>query len=97
MKRSLLIGVFFLACFIAQAQDFQNTFDRFNGSYIPERIHIPYDKTPYAARDTIWFKAYVMQGTVPTALSKSLYIDWTDKDGKMITRSFSPIVGGSTF
>lgn len=97
MKRSLLIGVFFLACFIAQAQDFQNTFDRFNGSYIPERIHIHYDKTSYAAGDTIWFKAYVMQGTVPTALSKSLYIDWTDKDGKMITRSFSPIVGGSTF
>ncbi len=93
----------FLACFsclfffTSEAQDFQNTLQKFSGKFIPERIHIHFDKTSYVAGDTVWFKAYVLEGIAPTGKSKTLYVDWTDKDGKLVSRTSSPIASGTTF
>lgn len=97
MKRSLLVclsGFFFLT---AGAQDFKATLQQYAGKFVPERIHIHFDKSSYTPGDTIWFKAYVMEGIVPTDNSKTLYLDWTDKDGKLFSRSVSPISAGVTF
>lgn len=97
MKRLLLLclsGFFF---FTSNAQDFESTLQKFAGQFVPERIHIQFDKSSYVAGDTIWFKAYVMEGILPTEKSKTLYLDWTDRDGKLFTRSVSPISAGATF
>lgn len=97
MKPILLISIFCFLFTTAKTQNFEDTFEKYNGFYVPERVHIHFDKTSYAVGDTIWFKAYILQGIMPTELSKSLFIDWTDKTGKMISRSFSPIIAGTTF
>lgn len=97
MKKCILIFIFSIFSITSFAQDFQSTFQKFNGAYVPDRIHIHFDKTSYAAGDTVWFKAYLVQGILPAEKSKTLYIDWSDKDGKIISRTISPIVAGVTY
>src|SRR4051812_41571591 len=53
-----------------------------------EKIYVHIDKPFYAAGDTIWFKAYLMDATthrIDTA-SKIIYVDFIRKDnGKVIS------------
>jgi len=53
----------------------------------PEKIYIHLDKPYYLVGDTIWFKAYVIDGTFhhPDTVSKVIYVDFQRKvDGKVI-------------
>ncbi len=79
------------------SQTFENTFQKFSNNFIPERIHLHLDKSSYATGDTIWFKAYLINGITPVEDSKTLYIDWTDPSGKLISRSTLPIISGVAF
>lgn len=97
MKRIVFISLLCLVFGTVHSQDFQNTLKNFNGRYVPERIHLHLDKTSYSPGDTIWFKAYILNGIQPTEKSKTLYVDWTDEKGEMITRTTSPIAEGTTF
>lgn len=97
MKYSVAPIIFCFLFSTLSAQDFESTFEKFNGSYVPERIHFHFDKTSYVAGDTVWFKAYLQQGILPSRQSKSLYIDWTDQQGTLITRTQIPVVEGVTY
>lgn len=81
----------------ASSQIFENTLQQFSSEFISERIHFHFDKTSYTAGDTVWFKAYLMKGITPETNSKTLYVDWTGSDGKIIRRTTWPIVDGITF
>lgn len=37
------------------SQDFESTFQKYSQNYVPDRIHIQFDKTIYGAGDTIWY------------------------------------------
>ena len=97
MKHCLIAWSLLLLSSSVFCQDFDTAFSRYSKSYNPERIYMHYDKSTYVAGDTIWFKAYLMSGVLPAIESKTLYIDWTDADGKLFKRTSSPIVGGVTF
>ena len=43
-----------------------------------------FDKPSYAPGETIWFKAYIMAGADPSLISKTLYIDFINADGRVI-------------
>lgn len=79
------------------SQDFESTFQKYSQNYVPDRIHIQFDKTIYGAGDTIWYKGYLLNALQPVTESKNFYIDWTDGNGELIQRSVSPIVSGITF
>ncbi|MEP7251089.1 MAG: hypothetical protein ABI683_01880 [Ginsengibacter sp.] len=79
-----------------QAQTIDSTIEKYAGEYSSERIYLHYDKSTYAPGETIWFKAYLMQGIYPATDSKTLYIDWTDDKGNVLLHSPSPIVDGTT-
>lgn len=96
--KNISFGLLFLLLVqTATSQVFENTFAQFSSAYTSERIHIHYDKSSYGAGDTIWFKAYLMKGVEPENESKTLYIDWSDPSGKLISRSSWPIMDGITY
>jgi hypothetical protein len=66
-------------------------------NFTQERIYLHYDKSTYAPGESIWFKAYLMQTIFPVDESKTVYIDWTDENGKLLLHSVSPIEDGTAF
>lgn len=95
--KNLLVSLFvFLLSNQLYSQDFEATFKTFSQDYVPDRVHIHFDKSTYGAGDTIWFKGYLLNAVSPVNGSKNLYIDWTDTSGQLIDRTISPIVSGIT-
>jgi hypothetical protein len=89
------ILVFF--CFhSAQTQSLDSTLAKISTNYQPEKVYLQYDKSSYFAGETVWFKAYVMQGIFPAGESKTLYVDWIADNGTVLSHTVSPIVGGAT-
>jgi uncharacterized protein YfaS (alpha-2-macroglobulin family) len=52
-------------------------FQKYQNTYVQEKVYLHTDKPYYAIGDDIWFKAYVVdaQNLMPTAESKILYVD----------------------
>ncbi|MEO6219425.1 MAG: hypothetical protein ABIO81_03285, partial [Ginsengibacter sp.] len=79
----------------ADAQNIDSTIEKYGNEYGQERAYLHYDKSNYAPGETVWFKAYLMQGIFPVIESKTLYIDWTDDKGTLLLHSSTPIVDGT--
>lgn len=97
MKYLSGVVIIFFQVSISFGQTFQSTLNQFASNYQPEKVYIHYDKSTYSAGDTIWFKAYILESLLPSTASKSLYIDWTDQQGKLINRTTAPVINGVTF
>jgi hypothetical protein len=76
------------------AQVLDSTLATYGNSYQPERTYLHYDKSAYAPGETIWFKAYIMEGMSAAAESKTFYVDWVDDKGNLLYHTSSPIVSG---
>ncbi|MBO9684373.1 MAG: hypothetical protein J7502_17190, partial [Flavisolibacter sp.] len=61
-----------------------------------EKVYLHYDKSSYYAGETIWFKAYLMEGIFPAAQTKTLYVDWIDEKGTVLSHTVSPVVDAAT-
>ncbi|HEV2831129.1 MAG TPA: hypothetical protein VGW31_04050 [Hanamia sp.] len=93
------LSVFFFSVFLfsnVNAQDIDATLSRYANDFGQERMYIHYDKSSYAAGETIWFKVYLMKAIFPANESRTIYIDWTDDKGKLLSRSTSPVVDASS-
>ena len=91
----LLTGLLILFSFsIAKAQVLDSTLAVYSTKYQQERTYLHYDKTAYVPGETIWFKAYLMQGILPAEGSKTFYIDWVDDKGKLLNHSSAPVLDG---
>ena len=53
-----------------------------------EKVYLHFDKPFYIPGETIWYKAYLVNaaGNIPSSLSKIIYTELLDKDGKVIIR-----------
>lgn len=78
------------------AQNIDSTLARYASEYGQEKIYLHYDKPAYAPGETVWFKAYLMEGLFPAEASKTFYADWTDEQGRLLYRTISPVVDGTT-
>ena len=60
----------------------------FNNAFPQEKIYLHFDKPFYTPGETIWYKAYLVNatGNIPSSLSKIIYTDLIDKNGKVIIR-----------
>jgi hypothetical protein len=99
MKRRALILLtffYFIIC-ASNAQLLDSTLARYSSKYQQERIYMHYDKAAYGSGETIWFKAYLMEGMLPGESSKTLYIDWVDEKGGLLYHTSAPIVQGITY
>ncbi|HTM93988.1 MAG TPA: hypothetical protein VL095_16315 [Flavisolibacter sp.] len=65
-------------------------------TYSAEKVYLHYDKSSYYAGETIWFKAYLMEGIFPATQTKTLYVDWIDDKGTVLSHTVSPVVDAAT-
>lgn len=88
--------LFFLFLLLTvQAQQVETTLNLYADNFPQEKIHIQTDKETYFTGETVWFKAYILAGDVPTSISTNLYADLLDKDGKILLHKTMPILASS--
>jgi hypothetical protein len=89
--------IFFLSLSFAAAQNIEKNLEIYANNFTSERIYLHYDKSSYAPGETVWFKLYMMQTIFPAEDSKTVYIDWTDHNGKLLMHTISPVQDGTAF
>ena len=97
MKRTCLLIVIF-SCLVMKfsfAQRIDTTLTAYATNYQPERMYVQFDKPAYATGETVWFKAYLMAGILPSDISKNCYTDFYDAAGNLLAHSVFPIVQSS--
>ena len=80
----------------ARTQSLDSTLSNISTNYQTEKVYLHYDKSSYYAGETIWFKAYLMEGLFPANQSKNLYVDWIADNGTVLSHTVSPIVDAGT-
>jgi hypothetical protein len=80
---------------MGQTTSMDVTMKKYAEQYQPEKLHIHFDKDAYLPGETIWLKAYLMEGFKPSEKSGNIYFDWTDADGNLLLHSVSPVMESS--
>jgi hypothetical protein len=75
-------------------QSIDSSLSAYNNKFPQEKIHIHFDKDTYLPGETVWMKAYLLSDGRPSSVSRNLYFDWTDADGRLFLHSVSPISEG---
>lgn len=100
MKPSILAiaSIFLVTLSItARAQRIDSMINVYGESYPQEKIHVHFDKSVYNPGETIWFKAYLFSGFLPSGISKNFYAELVDlSSGKILQRKVMPIFEAST-
>jgi hypothetical protein len=93
MKKVFNILYFIIALipFTAKAQP-DSILNIYAAQFQEERIFIHFDKTSYLPGETIWFKAYLMQGIEISDISKNFYVEFADAAGNVLHYITAPIV-----
>ncbi len=78
----------------AFGQSLDSSLNIYSSKYPQEKLHIHFDKDTYLPGETIWMKAYLLGDSGPSGISKNLYLDWTDADGRLLLHSIAPITEG---
>ena len=88
----LLTSLFLFSLLSTHAQNIDSTIEKYGNDYGQEKTYLHYDKSTYAAGETIWYKAYIMNGIYAADESKTFYVDWTDDKGNLLSHSIIPVV-----
>jgi hypothetical protein len=96
--RRIALFIFLSIIFIVKVagQSIDSTLLKLSTNYQPEKVYLQYDKSSYYAGETVWFKAYLMDGFLPASESKTLYVDWITDNGTLLSHTVSPIVDGAS-
>jgi len=89
-KIYLLIAVVFVH-YSPKAQSFDSLLNILGSQYPQEKIHVHFDKNFYNPGETIWFKAYLFAANSPSSISKTLYAELLDEQGKVLQRKTAPV------
>jgi hypothetical protein len=79
---------------LAKAQQLDSTTETYFDQYSQERMYLHFDKSSYFKGETIWFKVYMMDATLPADASKTVYLDWIDNKGNILSHDAFPLVDG---
>ena len=94
--RKMKLITFLICCLFltvqSRAQSIDSTLAVYSEQYAQERLYLHYDKSAYSAGETVWYKAYLMEGINAAEGSKTLYVDWVDDKGKVLKHNVHPIV-----
>ena len=91
MKYLLALAILFNVLF-AQAQRYDSVLNILDERYPQERMYLHFDKQFYNPGETIWFKAYLFSNQEPSGISKTMYAELLDDQGKLLQRKTIPIV-----
>ena len=90
-KFLVVVTTFIFSTTISFSQQFDSTLNIISSNFPQEKIFIHFDKYIYKPGETIWLKAYLTDGILPSEQSKSLYADWYDDNGVLIQHLSLPI------
>ncbi len=75
----------------ANAQKIDSMMNVYYNNFPKEKFHVHFDKNTYNKEETIWYKVYILESEGLTRLSKSVYVQWFDTKGKIITQTVAPL------
>ncbi|RYU80267.1 TonB-dependent receptor [Hymenobacter persicinus] len=70
---------------------------RFYATTFPEKVYLHLDKNTYAAGETLWFKAYLVEAGQhrPDTLSRVLYVDVLTPENQVLTQRMFRVAGST--
>ncbi|HET9280059.1 MAG TPA: hypothetical protein VFN95_17815, partial [Flavitalea sp.] len=94
MKRlhPALFILFLFFQYSTKAQSFDSVLNKLDTEYPQEKLYVQFDKNFYSPGETIWFKAYLFAANAPSLISKTLYAELLDDQGKVVQRKTAPVV-----
>ena len=93
LKPILLFSFLFLFMLRTFSQVSDSTFRMYQEKYPDERMYIQFDKTgSYLPGETIWFKSYLLSGMDLSEVSRNVYVDFYDENGKIISHIQEPVI-----
>ena len=95
MKQIFLAVLLFQMSTTAISQTPESLLQKVQQQYSTEKIYFHYDKSFYVAGETVWFKAYIMEGYLPSVKSTVIAIELLNDSGRMVDKKILP-VNGST-
>ncbi|HEY0679569.1 MAG TPA: hypothetical protein VGD17_14895 [Chitinophagaceae bacterium] len=90
-KIVLLIALVYLNLPVS-GQRFDSLLNLLDTKYPQEKIYLHFDRPVYSPGETIWFKAYLFTGTFPSTISKTIYAELLDDQGKVLQRRTAPVM-----
>jgi len=101
-KKILLFFVFLSSVAFAQEMpkerinDLLSSVNGFNDSLEVEKLYLQTDKPTYLSGDTLWFKAYLLEGPSLNAVTKSgiLYVEVANDSNRVVSRMMLPVFDG---
>jgi hypothetical protein len=94
-KMFLYITALALTSLQSTAQVIDSMLQVYADQHPHQKAYVHFDKKLYRAGETIWFKAYLLEGNEPTVNSKSLYAELIDVNGKVAHRKVYPLIASS--
>lgn len=96
---------FFAICFLFSTSIFaqnelperiQTYFDKYQEDFPVEKAYLHLDKFTYTLGEDLWFSAYLVAGgtQVPSPLSNTLYVDFFDGEGLLLTQKMIQVENG---
>jgi len=76
-------------------QSVKTNIEQYADGFPQEKMYLQFDKPVYAPGETIWFKAYLMQGIDPSMISTNLYVVFADENGNILQPVVTPVVQSS--
>ena len=73
------------------AQKLDSMMSVYASNYPQEKVYVHFDKNLYNPGETIWFKAYVFSGNLPSLVSKNFYAELSDAEGNLLQRKMAPL------
>lgn len=79
----------------AGAQNIDSTLTLYYQTALEEKTYVHFDKEIYNEGETVWFKAYLLNHTWPSDISKNFYAELIDDAGKVVQRKILPVYEAS--
>ncbi len=89
-----LIGAAFSGTGVFAQKEIDQALNILANNFPQEKLYLHFDKEAYNPGETIWFKAYLYSGLLPSPYSKTVYFELTDRTGKVIERKVAPVFSG---
>ncbi|MBC7868214.1 MAG: hypothetical protein H7X88_11830 [Gloeobacteraceae cyanobacterium ES-bin-316] len=77
---------------IFSQQVLDSLLNELNARYPQEKIHMQLDKEHYNTGETLWFKAYIMNGNIPSKISTTLFAELINEQGAILQRKTMPVL-----
>ena len=94
MQRYLFI-LLTVACSTIYAQRYDSLLAKIDNLFPQEKMYLQFDRSVYFPGETVWFKACIFEGNYPSLISKTVYAELADPNGKVLQRVTLPIINSA--